>query len=102
MSCPSFLTIILSSFSLNVSSSRTVHVYFNPAEAVVPSEPRGKMSGAKALAVIEIIANILIDIYERAKAFGHDTNKLLKALCEVSDVLPLIKSSLRHTKTRMD
>jgi len=66
------------------------------------------MSGAEALAVVGIIANILqlvdfsIDVYERAKAFGHDTNKLPKAFRDVSVVLPLIKSSVEHTKSRMD
>jgi hypothetical protein len=66
------------------------------------------MSGAEALLVVGIIANILqlvdfsVNIYERAKAFGHDTDKLPKAFRDVSVVLPLIKSSLEHTKRRMD
>jgi hypothetical protein len=61
------------------------------------------MSGAEALAVIGIIANIValvnfgIEVFDRANDFGGDVNEVPRAFRDVQSVLPLLANTLRKT-----
>jgi hypothetical protein len=63
------------------------------------------MSGAEALAVVSIVANIVaivdvsIKVYDRAKGFDGDLRDIPKDFQEVRRVLPLVSKSLQKTAT---
>jgi len=61
------------------------------------------MSGAEALAVVSIVANIVaivdvsVKVYDRAKGFDGDLRDIPRDFQEVRRVLPLISKSLQNT-----
>src|SRR6266480_6518399 len=66
------------------------------------------MSGAEALTVIGIIANIVaivdftIEVIDRAKGFGGNVKEVPKAFQDVQSVLPLVANTLRKTQRQAE